>query len=94
MQRSLIETIPERQLAINMELLRVSFSQISLEACASLLCHYNHAQAFDCPPPAANRIDIPAQGLIGLIEYSYHQDIYFFVSPPQRTLRLSVLGPE
>jgi hypothetical protein len=39
--------------------------------------------------------DILAQGLIGLIEYSYHQGIpYFLEAHLQRTLGLSVLGPE
>jgi hypothetical protein len=39
--------------------------------------------------------DILAQGLIGLIEYSYHQDIPSFLKAHlQRTLELSVLGPE
>jgi hypothetical protein len=39
--------------------------------------------------------DILAQGLIGLIEYSYHQGIPSFPEAHlQRTLRLSVLGPE
>jgi hypothetical protein len=39
--------------------------------------------------------DIPGQGLIRLIEYSYHQGIlYFPESHRQRTLGLSVLGPE
>jgi hypothetical protein len=39
--------------------------------------------------------DILAQGLIGLIEYSYHQGIPSFSEAHlQRTLGLSVLGPE
>jgi hypothetical protein len=39
--------------------------------------------------------DILAQGLIGLIEYSYHQGIPSFPEAHlQRTLGLSVLGPE
>jgi hypothetical protein len=39
--------------------------------------------------------DILAQGLIGLIEYSYHQGIPSFPKAHlQRTLELSVLGPE
>jgi hypothetical protein len=39
--------------------------------------------------------DILAQGLIGLIEYSYHQRIpYFLEAHLQKTLGLSVLGPE
>jgi hypothetical protein len=39
--------------------------------------------------------DILAQGLIGLIEYSNHQGIPSFLKAQlQRTLRLSVLGPE
>jgi hypothetical protein len=39
--------------------------------------------------------DILAQGLIGLIEYSYHQGISSFLEAHlQRTLGLSVLGPE
>jgi hypothetical protein len=39
--------------------------------------------------------DILAQGIIGLIEYSYHQGIPSFLEAHlQRTLRLSVLGPE
>jgi hypothetical protein len=39
--------------------------------------------------------DILAQGLIGLIEYSYHQGIPFFPEAHlQGTLRLSVFGPE
>jgi hypothetical protein len=39
--------------------------------------------------------DIPAQGLIGLIGYSYHQGIPSFLKAHlQRTLGLSVLGPE
>jgi hypothetical protein len=39
--------------------------------------------------------DILAQGLIGLIEYSYHQGIPSFLEVHmQRTLGLSVLGPE
>jgi hypothetical protein len=39
--------------------------------------------------------DILTQGLIGLIEYSYHQGIpSFSESQLQRTLGLSVLGPE
>jgi hypothetical protein len=36
--------------------------------------------------------DILAQGLIGLIEYSYHQGIpYFLEAQLKRTMRLSVL---
>jgi hypothetical protein len=39
--------------------------------------------------------DILTQGLIGLIEYSYHQGISSFPEAHlQRTLGLSVLGPE
>jgi hypothetical protein len=39
--------------------------------------------------------DILAQGLIGLIEYSYHQGISSFPEAHlQRTPGLSVLGPE
>jgi hypothetical protein len=39
--------------------------------------------------------DILAQGLIGLIEYSYHQGIPSFSKAHlQRTLGLSVLDPE
>jgi hypothetical protein len=39
--------------------------------------------------------DILAQGLIGLIEYSYHQDIHSFPEAClQRTPGLSVLGAE
>jgi hypothetical protein len=39
--------------------------------------------------------DILTQGLIELIEYSYHQDIPSFLEVHlQRTPRLSVLGPE
>jgi hypothetical protein len=39
--------------------------------------------------------DILAQGLIGLIEYSYHQGIPSFLKAHlQRTLGLSVLGPK
>jgi hypothetical protein len=39
--------------------------------------------------------DILTQDLIGLIEYSYHQGIPFFLKVQlQRTLGLSVLGPE
>jgi hypothetical protein len=39
--------------------------------------------------------DILAQGLIGLIEYSYHQDIPSFLEAHlQRTPGLSVLDPE
>jgi hypothetical protein len=39
--------------------------------------------------------DILTQGLIGLIEYSYHQDIPSFLKVHlQRTLGLNVLGPE
>jgi hypothetical protein len=39
--------------------------------------------------------DILAQGLIGLIEYSYHQGIHSFPKAHlQRTPGLSVLGPE
>jgi hypothetical protein len=39
--------------------------------------------------------DILTQGLIGLIEYSYHQGISSFLKTHlQRTLGLSVLGPE
>jgi hypothetical protein len=39
--------------------------------------------------------DILAQGLIGLIEYSYHQGIPSFLEAHlQRTLGLSVLDPE
>jgi hypothetical protein len=39
--------------------------------------------------------DILTQGLIGLIEYSYHQGIpYFLEAHLQRTPGLSVLGPE
>jgi hypothetical protein len=39
--------------------------------------------------------DILAQGLIGLIEYSYHQGIPSFLEAHiQRTLGLSVLAPE
>jgi hypothetical protein len=39
--------------------------------------------------------DILTQGLIGLIEYSYHQGIPSFSKAHlQRTLGLSVLGPE
>jgi hypothetical protein len=39
--------------------------------------------------------DILAQGLIGLIEYSYHQDIHSFLEAHlQRTPGLSMLGPE
>jgi hypothetical protein len=39
--------------------------------------------------------DILPQGLIGLIEYSYHQGIPSFLEVHmQRTLGLSVLGPE
>jgi hypothetical protein len=39
--------------------------------------------------------DILAQGLIGLIEYSYHQGIPSFSEAHlQRTLGLSVLDPE
>jgi hypothetical protein len=39
--------------------------------------------------------DILAQGLIGLIEYSYHQSIpYFSEAQLKRTLGLSVLGLE
>jgi hypothetical protein len=39
--------------------------------------------------------DIVAKGLIGLIEYSYHQGIFSFSEAYlQRTLRLNVLGPE
>jgi hypothetical protein len=39
--------------------------------------------------------DILAQGLIGLIEYSYHQGIPSFLEAHlQRTLGLSVLGLE
>jgi hypothetical protein len=39
--------------------------------------------------------DILAQGLIGLIEYSYHHDISSFPEAQlQRTLGLSVLGSE
>jgi hypothetical protein len=39
--------------------------------------------------------DILAQDLIGLIEYTYHQGIASFLKAHvQRTLGLSVLGPE
>jgi hypothetical protein len=39
--------------------------------------------------------DILTQGLIGLIEYSYHQSIPSFLEVRlQRTLGLCVLGPE
>jgi hypothetical protein len=39
--------------------------------------------------------DILTQGLIGLIEYSYHQSIPSFSEAHlQRTPRLSVVGPE
>jgi hypothetical protein len=39
--------------------------------------------------------DILTQGLIGLIEYSYHQGIPSFLKPQlKRTLGLSVIGPE
>jgi hypothetical protein len=39
--------------------------------------------------------DILAQGLIGLIEYLYHQGIPSFLEAHlQRTLGLSMLGPE
>jgi hypothetical protein len=39
--------------------------------------------------------DILTQGLIGLIEYSYHHSIPSFLEAQlQRTLGLSVLGPE
>jgi hypothetical protein len=39
--------------------------------------------------------DIPAQNLIGLIEYSYHQGIHSFPKAHlQRTLGLSMLHPE
>jgi hypothetical protein len=39
--------------------------------------------------------DILAQGLIGLIEYSYHQGIPSFLEAHlQRTPGLSVIGPE
>jgi hypothetical protein len=39
--------------------------------------------------------DILTQGLIGLIEYSYHQGIpSFSEAHVQRTLGLSVLGPK
>jgi hypothetical protein len=39
--------------------------------------------------------DILSQGLIGLIKYSYHQGILSFLEVHlQRTLGLSVLGPE
>jgi hypothetical protein len=39
--------------------------------------------------------DILTQGLIGLIEYLYHQGIPSFLEAQlQRTLGLSVLGPE
>jgi hypothetical protein len=39
--------------------------------------------------------DILAQGLIELIEYSYHQGIPSFLKAHlQKTLGLSVLGPE
>jgi hypothetical protein len=39
--------------------------------------------------------DIPVQGLIGLIEYSYHKGISSFPKANlQRTLGLSALGPE
>jgi hypothetical protein len=39
--------------------------------------------------------DILTQGLIGLIEYSYHQGIPFFLEAHlQRTLRLSVFDSE
>jgi hypothetical protein len=39
--------------------------------------------------------DILTQGLIGLIEYLYHQCISFFLEAYlQRTLGLNVLGPE
>jgi hypothetical protein len=39
--------------------------------------------------------DILTQGLIRLIEYSYHQGIPSFLEPQlKRTLALSVLGPE
>jgi hypothetical protein len=39
--------------------------------------------------------DILTQWLIGLIEYSYHQDIpYFTKDHLQRTLWLSMIGPE
>jgi hypothetical protein len=39
--------------------------------------------------------DILAQGLIGLIEYSYHKGIPSFLEAHlQRTSGLSVLGPE
>ena len=39
--------------------------------------------------------DIPTQGLIGLIGYSYQQVATFFLEADlQRTLRLSVLGLE
>jgi hypothetical protein len=39
--------------------------------------------------------DILTQGLIGLIKYSYHQGIPSFPEAQlQRTLGLSVLGPE
>jgi hypothetical protein len=38
--------------------------------------------------------DILTQGLIGLIEYSYHQGTPFLEAHLQRTLGLSVLGSE
>jgi hypothetical protein len=39
--------------------------------------------------------DILTQGLIGLIEYSYHQSIHSFLEARlQRTLGLCVVGPE
>jgi hypothetical protein len=42
-----------------------------------------------------NNCDILAQGLIGLIEYSYQQGIPSLLEAHlQRILRLSVLGPE
>jgi hypothetical protein len=38
---------------------------------------------------------ILTQGLIGLIEYSYHQGIHYFLEAHlQRTSGLSVLGPK
>jgi hypothetical protein len=39
--------------------------------------------------------DILTQGIIGLIEYSYHQGIPSFLEAQlKRTLRISVLDPE
>jgi hypothetical protein len=58
-------------------------------------CYWLGVDRRGCRSSKGVDCDILAQGLIGLIEYSYHQGIPSFLKAHlQRTLGLSVLGPE